>query len=72
VGCLAVRTPIGRTIIAWKGVSEENACNNLSRYLNSRSSLAAAPFEPAAHLEICQDPVQRRRKVAPTNYENLT
>jgi hypothetical protein len=49
VGCLAVRTPIGRTIIAWKGVSEENACNNLSRYLNSRSSLAAAPFEPAAH-----------------------
>lgn len=44
-------------------MSEENACNNLSRYLNSRSSLAADPFEPAAHLEICQDKVQKAEKI---------
>ncbi len=48
-----MRTPIGRRAIAWKGVGEERVCVAACRdYLNRRSSLAAASFSPAAHLEI--------------------
>lgn len=65
-----MRTAIEKMLVVWKGVSEE-ACSNLSRYLNRRSSLAADPFEPTAHLEVCQYLAQRQKKLALTNYENL-